>query len=287
MTTTLPNWNEIDEARRSLASPRLAVNMSVRDEVKFVEYNFDDRKRFPRPLKQVELIHLTDLQYGHEAFQEKRFLAYRDWMLDSPNRFAILGGDMIDAATIFSKGSPYENIAAPIDQASGLVALLKPLADKGRILGYVGGNHERRTIATYGDIGRDIAGRLQVPYSRGVQLIDIYYGEHKPFKVSVWHGTGGARTKGGRAQMLHRFMGMADSQLYWVGHVHDCLVLWDWRQQRKGKTIKLQKIAGCISSSFLDYWGTYAETAGLAPSDTMMARAVLEPTGGKWELTLK
>jgi hypothetical protein len=156
-----------------------------------------------------------------------------------------------------------------------------------RVLGYVGGNHEERTARGFGAAGELIAGFLRIPYSRGKQMIDIDFGEHQPFKIDLWHGTGGARTKGAKAQMLHRYMGQGDSQLYLVGHLHDALVLFDWRQQRQADGgIRLEKIAGAMSSSFLDYWGSYAERAGLSPSDTLMARCILTPDG-KWELTLR
>lgn len=234
----------------------------------------------------VEILHLTDLQYGHKSFQEKRFVEFRDWVLSNPNRFVVFGGDLIDAATAISVQSCYENNRAPDEQVMHLVEdLLMPL--QARVLGYVGGNHERRTAKTWGDAGRVIATLLGIPYSRGVQHVDIHYGRHAPFKLSLWHGGGSARTKGAKAQMLHRFMHQADSQVYLVGHLHDVVVLFDWRQRRKpnGK-IELVKIAGAMSSSFLEYWGTFAEVSGMSATDTMMARIVLEPDGG-WELTLR
>jgi UDP-2,3-diacylglucosamine pyrophosphatase LpxH len=279
------DWREIDALRAKLTTPRLQVQQQELDEVKFVRYDFDKR-RFAKFPKSIELMMLTDTQIGAKAFRRDRFVEYRDWMLSEPFRFAFLGGDMIDAATVLSVGSPYDNTSEPLDQLDEATSLLQPLAKAGRLLGYVGGNHERRTIKTFGDSGRLLARNLQVPYSRGVQLIDIYYGNHKPFKVSLWHGSGAARTKGAKAQMLHRFMGQADSHLYLVGHLHDALMLMDWRQQRTGRRIKLQKIAGCMSSSFLGYFNTYAETAGLSPSDTMMARTILDPKG-HWEITWK
>ena len=156
-----------------------------------------------------------------------------------------------------------------------------------RVLGYVGGNHEARTSKTFGEAGSIIATLLGIPYSCGIQMIDVNFGEHKPFKVSLWHGTGSAKTKGAKLQMLHRFMGQGDSQLYLVGHLHDVVLTFDWRQSRKADgNIHLDKIAGVMSSSFQGFWGGYAETAGLNATDTMMARAVLEPTG-KWEITLR
>jgi UDP-2,3-diacylglucosamine pyrophosphatase LpxH len=280
------DWAAIDAIRASLATPRLQVAQQEADEVKLLAYDFDDRKRFPSRPSQVELIHLTDLQIGAKNFQRDRFRKYREWILSSPNRFVFLGGDIIDAATILSVASPYENTDEPLDQTDEATELLKPLADAGRLLGYVGGNHERRTCKTFGDSGRLIARNLQVPYSRGVQLIDLHYGKHKPFKVSLWHGGGSARTKGAKAQMLHRFMHQADSQLYLVGHLHDVVLLFDWRQARVDGRIKLQKIAGVMSSSFLSYWNSYAEVFAMSPSDTMMARTILEPSGA-WEVTLK
>jgi hypothetical protein len=153
-------------------------------------------------------------------------------------------------------------------------------------LAYVGGNHERRTRKTYGDCGLEIADRLGVPYSCGVQLVDIHFGKHRPFTVALWHGRGASRTKGAKAQLLDRFMGQNDSQLYLMGHLHDALVLPGWRQRRINGKIKLQKIMGILSSSFQGYWNSYAEEAGMAPAETMMGRAILEPNG-HWEVTLR
>lgn len=272
----------IDALREKMGIESRAEHKEA-DETKLVSYSFTEKLA---GYKHLEFLHLTDLQIGSKNFQRKRFIEYREWILSRPNRFVFLGGDIIDAATILSVASPYDNTAEPIDQVEEATNLLRPLANAGRLLGYVGGNHERRTIKTFGDCGRLIARSLGVPYSRGVQLINITYGKHEPFRVSLWHGSGSARTKGAKAQMLHRFMHQADSQVYLVGHLHDCVLLFDWRQRRIGSRIKLEKIAGIMSSSFQSYWNSYAEVFALSPSDTMMARIILEPNG-KWEVTLR
>lgn len=256
-----------------------AAHMVMDGETKLVKVKFS-----PSVHSTIEIMMLCDLQYGHHQFREDRFIEFRDWNLARPNRFVLLGGDIIDAATPLSVQSPYENKFEPSQQVMGLVNLMKPIA--GRIIGYVGGNHERRSSKAFGDAGRLIATLLQVKYSRGVQMIDVHYGKHNPFKISLWHGTGAARTKGARLNMLHRFMGQGDSQLYLVGHLHDVVATYDWRQRRDGNKIKLQKIAGVMSSSFMDYWNTFGEVAGFPPSDTMMARVILEPNG-HWEVTLR
>lgn len=251
----------------------------IQGQAKRVSVTFDSKT-----FKTIELIHITDVQWGALTCQEDRFLEFRNWVLSKPNRFVLFGGDMIDAATVLSVGSPYENKFEPKEQLLKFVEAAMPF--RHRVLGYVGGNHEQRTSKAFGECGSIIATLLGVPYSNGKQLIDIHFGEHQPFKVDLWHGTGSAKTKGAKAQMLHRFMSQGDSQLYLVGHLHDVVLLFDWRQKRVGDDITLEKIAGGMSSSFLEFWGSYAERAGLSPSSTMMWRCILEPTG-KWEMTAR
>lgn len=250
-------------------------------ETKYVTWRFPDGM-----FDSIELLHITDVQFGHVECRVHRVQEYIQWVLKEPNRYVLFGGDMIDSATLLSVGSPWENIAEPQSQIFKFCELFAPL--RPRILGYVSGNHERRTIKTFGDAGILIASLLQIPISRGKQFIDIHFGQHKPFKVSLWHGGGAARTAGAKMQMLHRFMQEADSQVYLVGHLHDAMVKFDWRSTRKpGRNdIHMTKIAGAMSSSFLSHWGTYAEVAGLSPSDVLMARIILEPDA-RWGISLK
>lgn len=256
----------------------LNLSMKFGEECKYVTANFKE-KDFPEG---IEIIHLTDLQFGHKACNVKRVIEYRDWVLSAPNRFVFFGGDLIDAATVLSVASPLENDGDPQNQIYNLVELLMPL--RHRVLGYVGGNHERRTVKTFGDAGKLIAMLLRVPYSAGKQFVDINYGKHKPFKNSLWHGGTGSKTKGAKVNMIHRYMMQADSHVYWVGHLHDFLYVGDVRETRDGKgNIKLQKYCGVMSSSFLEHWGTYAEVMGLSAGDIQMWKLQLFPDG-KWAM---
>lgn len=260
----------------------LRGTMPIGDELKYVQAHFSPKK-FPEG---IDIIHITDVQYGHLACNVEKFKEYIDWILAKDNRFIFFGGDMVDAATAISIASPYENTEEPQGQVFRFVELAMPI--RHRVLGYVGGNHERRSAKTFGDLGHLIATFLRVPYSSGKQFIDIHYGEHKPFKSSLWHGGTGSKTKGSKAQMLHRFMTQGDSQLYLVGHLHDVMMIGDVRERRNkvGDGIKLEKFAGVMSSSFLEHWGTYAEVAGLPAGDTQMWVLHLDPNG-KWQLNIR
>lgn len=235
---------------------------------------------------EVELIHMTDMQYGHVLCKETKVIEYRDWILAEPNRFILFGGDCIDAGSKLSVGSPWEQKMEPQGQVYRFCELFAPA--RHRILGFVGGNHERRGIPTFGDLGSLLAHILEVPYSAGRQFLDFNFKRGESFRVDLFHGRGAAQTAGAKMQMLHRFMQSGDSQIYLCGHLHDAMVKFDWRMLRQPgqNRVKLIKIGGAMSSSFLDYFGSYAEVAGMNPSGLMMARVIVEPSG-KWQLTLK
>jgi len=274
----------IDKLQSSLQpyAARPSLGMQYGRENKYVTWRFSEAEH-----KTIELLHITDTQFGHVECKIDRMIEYRDWVLSKPQRFILFGGDMIDAATILSPGSPWENICEPQGQVYKFCELWAPV--RHRILGYIGGNHERRGQKSFGDIGLMIAYLLKIPYSSGQQLIDIYYGQHKPFKIHLYHGRGAARTKGAKVMMLYQFMkDYPGSHLYLVGHLHDCFILptvvWD---RIPGKCdVKMHKAVGAMSSSFLNFWGTYAEVAGMSCNDVLMARTILEPTG-KFEVTIR
>lgn len=262
---------------------RLQTAMHYGEQSKYVSVSFPEK--FIKEHQNLELIQVTDVQFGSRACNVKRVIEYRDWIVSSPNRYVLFTGDNIDAATIFSPGTPWDNWFSPQSQVYRFCEIWAPA--KHRILGYCGGNHERRSIPAFGDAGTLVATLLKVPYSAGQLFIDVKWGKHDPFKIHLWHGVGGARTKGAVAQVLDRFMQKGDSQLYAMGHLHQGMVLPGWRMERDGKgNMRLKKIMGMIGTSFLDYFGSYGEVMGLTASDVLMGRVVLDQDGG-FEVTLK
>lgn len=255
------------------------TRMLIHGETKYLSWDFSAAK-----FDTLELLQITDMQWGHICCKRDRVLEYRDWVLAKPNRYMIWSGDNIDSATMQSKGTTWENTGTPQHQLFEFCKIWAPA--RHRILGYVGGNHERRCLTTFGDLGITIAALLHVPYSRGKQLIDIYFGDHKPFQISQWHGVGGARTRGTVAQILSRFASEGDSQLYLMGHLHTPMVIPFWKERRSPTGIRAVKTIAALGSSFLDLWGGYGEVAGYSAGDVLMPRCILE-RNGKWEVTLK
>lgn len=257
---------------------RMLTGMNYGQETKYVEWHI------PEELGEIELLQITDVQFGHVECKYDRVVEYRDWVLSKPNRFMLWTGDMVDAWALWSPGRAFEQIGDPQSQVFKFCEVWAPA--RHRILGSVGGNHERRAIPGFGDLGILIASLLRIPYSGGRQLVDIHFGKHKPFKISLWHGVGGARTKGTVAQTLQRFAQKGDSQLYLMGHLHQPMIIPFWKEQRQERSVTLQKSFGAVGSSFLNTWGTYGEISGFDASDVMMAKATLE-ANGKWAVVLR
>lgn len=258
----------------------LRGSMQFGDEFKYVTAEFDPKKY----RNGIDIIHITDVQFGHLCCKVDRFIEYREWILEKPNRFVFFGGDMVDAATALSVASPYENTDEPRVQVANFVKLAMPM--RHRIIGYVGGNHERRSAKAYGDLGHLIATFLKIPYSSGKQLVDIHYGVHKPFKTALFHGRGAAQTSGAKLMMLERFAQQGSAHCYFVGHLHDAFCKYWSREIHADGQIRMEKYAGVMSSSFLSFWGTYAEVAGLNANDLHMWKLNLTPDG-KWELSVR
>lgn len=258
---------------------RKTSGMVIGEQTKYVSWEIDD-------LDHLDVQQITDVQFGHVRCKYERVIEFRDWILAEPHRFMVWTGDLIDAWAAWSPGRGFEQIGDPMSQVFKFCEVWAPA--RHRVLGYVGGNHERRAIPGFGDLGVLLASLLRVPYSNGRQLIDLYYGKHQPFQISQWHGRGGARTKGTVAQTLHRFASEGDSQLYLMGHLHQPMIIPGWKEQRDRirRRVIAKKYIAALGSSFLELWGSYGEVAGYGMSDVLMPLARLDRNGG-WEVVLR
>lgn len=279
-TTTL---NLLAEVQTQLMDyePSITQSMVVNGQARYLTWDFSEVK-----IKTLEILQITDIQFGHKQCNVEKLHEYLAWVLEEKNRYIALGGDLIDAGHAQSKGSPFEQIGDPQEELWSLVKILAPV--RHRILGYVGGNHERRTLPTFGDSGKAIASILSIPYSPGKQHIDINFGDADPFRVTMWHGGGGGQTKGSVANSVYRLMSQYDSQLYLIGHLHQAMIIPEWREVRDGKGgMQMIKTIGAMGTSFLKHYGTYAEVImGTKAQGIMMSRTILEKNG-HWEVTLR
>lgn len=213
-----------------------------------------------------------DEQLGHVTCDEERIKKDIAWVERNPQCLVMLLGDAIDAHVQGSPGSPRENKIAPIAQANRYIEIHRPIRD--RIVGYVGGNHERRIdkALTEGGAGvRLIAEGLstpehKIPYSGGLLFLDLYWRKHL-WTFTLFHGAGAAATAGSITQRLQKNILLSDSLITLSGHLHS-----EMKTSRRfvkrsadGK-IKVTKQTSLQCGTYLKYIGSYGEVAGMAPT---------------------
>lgn len=221
------------------------------------------------------ILPLGDMHIGDPAFSHRKFGELRDWILQEPNTFVILTGDIMNCATRGSVSDIYAEKMNPTEARNFAFELLEPLAKAGKILAMVGGNHEFRIYKESGfDIGESLADKLQIPYSQSGLLLNMKfdpYPEHRCGKISytcyVTHGFGGGATKGGKINVVNKLASIVLADIYICGHIHfmstfkDSYFVPDPRSGKVNKMTRTYVSAG----SFLD-WGGYSERMGLAPA---------------------
>ena len=258
--------------------------MLVAGQHKFLTHEFPDSftKKFP----QLEVIFLSDVQYGHNECRVDKLIEYRDWIAAEPNRFCIFGGDMVDGWRVGSPGPGYDNWCQPSSQVFQFCELMAPIRHK--ILGSVGGNHERRGQAGGVDLGKLISFILEIPYSEGAQMISLKYGKHTQetqqlgqFDIYAWHGSGAAASPGGRVNMTLKAVPNDEAKMYFSGHIHHPHVWPNWRTRRDHKRQKMwhEKYYVVSASHFLNFYGTYAEVFGATYTGLMMPVALIFADG--------
>jgi hypothetical protein len=229
---------------------------------------------------------LFDVHYGHKAHRHEKFLAYLRWIEETPNVYAICGGDLLENALDDGRGMTYDNTENPQTQMDDMTVLLSRIAHK--ILVAIPGNHEERTYKKAGiNPMQVIAERLNIPFFDGPVFMSIT-GNTYLWNLYVQHGRGNSQTKGGKMNMAGRARKFTNNIHFFVsGHVHDALA-------EKETVIEPTPSQGCLSylsqwsvvcQSFLSWADTYAYRAGYAPPS--MGGVALElDDNGEYRATL-
>lgn len=279
---TLPLQKAAEDLTRHFKEPifRTTSSMFFDGETKHITHEFP--ASFTARYKHLQILHLTDVQYGHICCAVDKFIEYRDWVLAQPNRFVTFGGDMVDAYRMGSPGDGYDNLFRPDSQFMQFCRIVAPM--RHRILSSVGGNHERRGLAGGVDWGKMIAFALRIPYSSGIQHVRLKYGAwgkdgREPFRLYVWHGTGAARTEGAIVNNMIRVVGNDQAHIYFSGHLHRVLLASGVHNMDTPNGMKETKWYAVSGSSFLGYYGGYAEIGGFKRSKLMMPLGIVRANG--------
>lgn len=222
-------------------------------------------------METLELFPVSDLHLGSRQCDLELFRQFVSMVLDKPNRYLIINGDMINNNIIGAVGSPYEDTMTPREQKKRLKRELEPIAK--RILCVVSGNHERRTKKVNDENPlEDIADYLGVPYREEDAFLKLSFGKggngkRIAYAIYVTHGTGGGKRPGSSLNNIEALTLNCFADIYIMGHVHrktahKALYLLPDLQNNIVREVEMLYV---ISSSWQSYGG-YAKTKGMRPS---------------------
>ena len=213
-------------------------------------------------------------------------------ILQDPDAYITLGGDLINNATRSSVSNIFDETMRPREQKRLIAEMLTPLRDK--ILCAIPGNHEGRSGKDADDDPMyDIMCKLDLEdiYRENIAFLKIQCGNiagsgdrNPTYMIVVTHGAGSGLLTGGAVNRAERFGYALDgADVLILGHTHKPFVTQPGKiyiDSRNNKvTVKPFKVIS--ASSWLDYGG-YASRKNLLPSTHVPS--VLKLAGNRKEI---
>lgn len=243
----------------------------------------------------IELWGISDLHVGAMAFHFDKWREYRQRILDNDRAYIVIGGDMMNNTTRSSVGDIFEETMRPKEQKIWLSEQLKPLAEAGRILCWVPGNHERRSGKDADDDPLyDVACKLNQEdlYCEDEGFVKIQIGDkdgqgktNPTYAIGILHGAGGGIYTGAAVNRNERTAAYIDGiDALFVGHAHKGAVSRPIKRviDKHNNIISSREVVVIGMTSWVDFSG-YAKRKMLLPSSNKPMHLVLE--GNRKEIT--
>ena len=218
--------------------------------------------------KKYYIFPLSDLHLGSKHCDIQFFHKWRKIFEQTPNNKCIyLLGDMIELPT--TRIDPYHTNMSTHDAIERLVGLLEPYKEYIRYT--VTGNHESRTMKDfYLDVTKNIASRLEIPYSRSDFFVALPIGD-KRLIVYGKHGTKVSKSSMLAMNNFIRDMSDIEADLYLQGHNHYLEFVSKFKRSVDGGQRKYYGFSG----QFLGYDG-YPRDKGLPLSKPGFMRLTVD-----------
>lgn len=250
--------------------------MFVKDDFEIISHAFPNGD-------ELHIYVIGDVHLGSAEFAESEFRAYVKQIQSDPHGYCVLVGDLINNGTKSSKTSVYDETMTPADQIETISRILMPLADAGKILCTVEGNHERRTRNESGtDTGLQIADNLGIRavYRRRLAVLQIKtntssksHSSMPCYYIVVTHGGGAGNSIKKEMDYSNCFEG---ADILITGHTHKPKVvpsLVKRINRNKGTIEDVPKI--CITCSSWLRYGGYGIEKMYTPTPSCVGQAVI------------
>lgn len=245
----------------------------------------------PAEHERIELHPLGDLHLGDAMSNWEHIQKMLKHIMETPNAYCILGGDIMDTAIASSVGDTYGANLTPMEQLRQCVLLFEPLAKAGKILCILHGNHENRIYKSDGiDITALMADQLGLRdrYSPTTALLFVRFGKHKAngmhgrkvaYSIYATHGSGGGRREGGKINRLADYAQIVDADVYICWHTHFPASFRTSFFRPSFANNSLTKVSKLYvnGAASLEYGG-YGDIAGFKPGDMINPVIFLDGT---------
>lgn len=241
-----------------------------------IKHHFDE---------EITIIPVSDVHLGALEHAKKEWEQFCKTVLETPNCYLILGGDLINNSIRSSVANPFDEVLRPREQKTRMVEYLTPIKD--RVLCAVSGNHERRSIKDDDvDLTYDIMTKLDIEnlYRENMAFVKVSIGQRKSqnnaettFIFGVTHGTGGGIYTGAAVNRNERFGNVIEGlDCLIVGHTHKGTVSKPSKivVDRRNAKVYMKPYTVISSVSWLNYGG-YAMQKMLLPSEVANPQKII------------
>lgn len=219
-------------------------------------------------MESAYIIPLADTHIG-AGFNVNKFKGYRDWIISKNNAFCVVVGDVTDNSISESIGDTYGTMR-PDEQKDLAEEMFAPLAEAGKILAWIDGNHESRSSKkTDQFIGKDICkilGIYDVYDPNGIYMfLSVGYDRNKGernrnvYTGFMIHGFTGARRVGGKANAMEDMAAGVQADFYICAHAHQKITFpsYSLMPETRSKNVRFKKRSHLMAGSFQS-WDGYA-----------------------------
>lgn len=233
--------------------------------------------RFPEN-PDIEIWPLFDGHFGAEEHNAEAWHQVLKTILSRENAYCLIGGDLINNATRSGVSDIFREQYSPSIQKQMMAEMLKPLAEKGKILCGTSGNHCRRSQRDCDDNPLyDIFAKLNCEhlYRENIAFVRVKMGDYKgagqknpTYILAVTHGSGGGSKYASMVNKTVEYGSSIDGcDVLVVGHSHKPFVAPPAKisvdPQHGIATIKPFYVV--VASAWMDYGG-YAVQKMLPPA---------------------
>lgn len=236
------------------------------------------RINLPHEMESAEIFFATDMHNGSAQFNEKKWKAFEDALMQ-PDKFVCFVGDQMEYATRQSKSDVYTQQLSPRQQKDWWIEHLRPLVKAGKVFCIVDGNHE------YNRASRDADDFPLYDIALALGIEDRYRSEAAFVDIGIGH----VGTKGKQVHYVLRVQhqaknnvnhGTADGfegiDIFVSGHTHKPMdkpfgkLIYD----TSNKTVYEKTVENIVGGHFLEFGG-YGERAGYRPTSQKLYSAII------------